>query len=785
MASRGGTRRIAPQCPATASAPRGKKDQRHNVDKPQASHAEPSEAVKPRQRPPLQPVPRGQASGAKVEQAETNTPTTIPGSKTSIRVQPQVVQEDYNKGQVHGERKDVVLDCLDPFDEWCQRTFTGPNLPTDELTIVVLGQTGSGKTAFLNLLLNFPVVMRHGGAGVAQVRDFRDAEFENDVKDALASKTEQATPYQLPLGPLRLRIVDTPGFGDTRGPDIDKRHAKTIVDCIKSLGTVHAITMVMSGRDSRMTAQLRYALSEVCAILPKSARKDIVVVFTNTSSPIYLTFDVSAVSQLVEHHVSPERQIFVENPFVLWERSIQNFGKVNDETMQRDLARAFSEAGANLGRFFSQVALMPPLNTQHFEHLYGLRAGIEKTTLEILTELNNAQERQKQLAKQKLEIQHARTSQEVFKEYTKVLEGQRWVFKDAQRHGTFCGAKDCHSNCHAPCEMPKTFENEKFRGCLAFHFVERQVALESELDKAVLLQFMSNETLFFSTSADSGEFTNKATVLTAPRPFQFKGFHFIAGAFLKVPGASTSVVWAAEKHLVEAVCPLTVTIADQSEQDTCKACGHHRSLHYHDEKVWVQEPYTETVVDEATREKYEEAKGIIANKEEFVKGIEEQIRQCEVAQKELGQRLVFSIRQFEQHGLSRNYALLLQNQKDLLRQHIEATLEGESGADVSALKSAAAELDTQLAIVRRNLQQQNRRNPFEWALAMLGLGKVATIDEVERCYQQDVRRLQPDHFGGNPERLEQVTQAREIMRSHLKNSQRRPVAPCAWLPWCR
>eukprot|EP00971_Amphidinium_carterae_P022063 435222-Amphidinium_carterae.1 len=64
------------------------------------------------------------------------------------------------------------------------------------------------------------------------------------------------------MGDLRLCIVDTPGFGDTRGTDMDKKHAKMIVDCVKKLQVVHAITLVVCGRDARMTAQLKYVLNE-------------------------------------------------------------------------------------------------------------------------------------------------------------------------------------------------------------------------------------------------------------------------------------------------------------------------------------------------------------------------------------------------------------------------------------------------------------------------------------------------------------------------------------------
>ena len=264
-----------------------------------------------------------------------------------------------------------------------------------EPTILLLGQTGSGKSSFLNLLGNFPTVLQHGNTAVAsEMKDFRDLKFQTDMKDKTVSHTSAATVYNVPMGHFSLKIVDTPGFGDTRGQDFDKKHAKMIVDCVKGLWHVHAITIVISGRDSRMTAQLKCVLSEVCAILPKNSKSNSLVVFTNTSSPLYLSLDIDALSKFVEHSVAPERQVFIENPYVLWERSMQNMGKVDDRELQTELVRAFKDAGSNLSKFFSCIIGMPRLNTQEFEALYHLRQSIEATTMEILTALENAQEEQ-------------------------------------------------------------------------------------------------------------------------------------------------------------------------------------------------------------------------------------------------------------------------------------------------------------------------------------------------------------------------------------------------------
>ena len=273
-----------------------------------------------------------------------------------------------------------------------------PDLPVDELTILLLGQTGCGKSSLLNLLHNFEAVVQNGIEALkGEVKDFVDPRFERNSNDRTVSQTAAATAYPVTLGPLHLRIVDTPGFGDTRGLEVDKEHATKIVNCIKRLGALHAIALVISGREVRMTAQLNYVLGEICAILPKTARDNIFVIFTNTPSPLYLNFEIKALSELVEHQVEKERQIFIENPYALWENHKKNKGNVNDQLAMNSLADAFKNAVDNVSKFLSEIAHMQRLNTHDFEALYDLRQKIESTTLELVTDLETVRSMEKQL----------------------------------------------------------------------------------------------------------------------------------------------------------------------------------------------------------------------------------------------------------------------------------------------------------------------------------------------------------------------------------------------------
>ena len=281
-------------------------------------------------------------------------------------------------------------------------------------------------------------------------------------------------------------------------------------------------------------------------------------------------------------------------------------------------------------------------NLAETQALYDLRQEIESTTLAVLSELENAKVEQKQLEKMKFDIEHAKTEEELHSGFIKVFKGRRWVFKDAPRHGTFCGVKDCHSNCHAPCKMEKTMENSRFTNCMAFRYMYRKVTLSKEEDRNELLKHMQNTKQVFHTDEDGGEGRRDVIVLMGPRPFSFKGQSSLEGALLSIPipGHRTVAGWAAEEHLRKVRLPVTVMIADESEQDTCKTCGHDRKFHYHDEKMWEEEDYSDETVDESTKAKYEAAKDMRMKKEALLKSYQHRLAECEKKQESLGQQLV-------------------------------------------------------------------------------------------------------------------------------------------------
>ena len=107
---------------------------------------------------------------------------------------------------------------------------------------MVVGQTGSGKTTLLNFFVNYLL-------GVEFEDPFRYMLIVEDTNKTQAhSQTDRVNDYKIrPLIPhvSPIILVDTPGFGDTRGLIQDKLIANQIKDFFKNdLDSINAVCFV-------------------------------------------------------------------------------------------------------------------------------------------------------------------------------------------------------------------------------------------------------------------------------------------------------------------------------------------------------------------------------------------------------------------------------------------------------------------------------------------------------------------------------------------------------------
>ncbi|XP_044029479.1 uncharacterized protein LOC122865297 isoform X2 [Siniperca chuatsi] len=150
-------------------------------------------------------------------------------------------------------------------------------------TILLVGETGAGKSALINALVNYAM-------GVKWEDDVWFQIVEDEKRSQSESQTSDVIVYQI-FGfedetlPYSLTIIDTPGYGDTKGTEQDVRVSHRLLDWFRSEDGVHeinAVGLVLKATENRLSDRLSYIFDSVVSLFGKDMEKNIVALLTHS-----------------------------------------------------------------------------------------------------------------------------------------------------------------------------------------------------------------------------------------------------------------------------------------------------------------------------------------------------------------------------------------------------------------------------------------------------------------------------------------------------------------------
>jgi GTP-binding protein EngB required for normal cell division len=202
------------------------------------------------------------------------------------------------------------------FSTW----FPTPVEPTDEsnklatnfVNVLLLGESGAGKSTFINALINYlsfdtleqarsgkpialmPVsfVMTVGDQFEERIVRFGGVDPNEDYNHPGQSVTQKCKSYVFAISSrTKLRLIDTPGMGDTRGLAQDDFNMKHILSFIDNLPHINAICILLKPNEAKLNVVFRSYFTRLLHFMGEDVRNNIVFCFTNTRATFFAPGD--------------------------------------------------------------------------------------------------------------------------------------------------------------------------------------------------------------------------------------------------------------------------------------------------------------------------------------------------------------------------------------------------------------------------------------------------------------------------------------------------------------
>ncbi|XP_051747580.1 uncharacterized protein LOC127511102 [Ctenopharyngodon idella] len=350
-------------------------------------------------------------------------------------------------------------------DGFCRRSTFGKNVTKQNKTIMMIGATGAGKTTLINSMINYIL-------GVEWKDDFRFVLIdEGKQKSQAESQTSEITAYQINYMdgfqvPYSLTIVDTPGFGDTRGISHDQKITKKIQEFFSARGgidRIDAVCFVVQASLARLTHTQKYVFDSILSIFGKDIAENILVLVTfadGKTPPVLEAIKASKVPCATNESGEPLHFKFNNSAvFAINNQSAEDEDKDSD-------CENFDQMFWKMG-FSSMRKFFKSLNKMETKSLTLTREVLqERQQLEVLVEglqpqINAGLSKLDEIKKTRAALEQHKAEMEANKNFE--YEVEVTVPKQIENKTGYylSNCQKCHFTCHDTCKIADDSERYK------------------------------------------------------------------------------------------------------------------------------------------------------------------------------------------------------------------------------------------------------------------------------------------------------------------------------------
>ncbi|XP_026803272.3 uncharacterized protein LOC113547224 isoform X1 [Pangasianodon hypophthalmus] len=160
-------------------------------------------------------------------------------------------------------------------------TFGQRDVNMQNKILLMVGENGTGKTTLINAMVNYIL-----GVKFTDEAWFEITEEGGDNQTSDQSTTE-ITVYEVFAqdNPICLTIIDTPGYGDTRGTDMDKQIAENLYKLFQNdtgVKEIDAVCLVVKASDHRPSDRQHYIFDAILSLFGNDIENNVVIFVTHS-----------------------------------------------------------------------------------------------------------------------------------------------------------------------------------------------------------------------------------------------------------------------------------------------------------------------------------------------------------------------------------------------------------------------------------------------------------------------------------------------------------------------